>query len=120
MDDEKARRLKQLSDHLFRYALVAGEESPRLEKPEQYREVFYDLLSETCSYLEEKGFQTEVHIDWEERRIRTDRTYVARILDNITSNIVKYANKNETQVVILRNKSAVSFQVELITGLQIE
>ena len=40
-----------------------------------------------------EGFQTEVHIDWEERRIRTDRTYVARILDNITSNIVKYANK---------------------------
>lgn len=116
--DEKARRLKQLSDHLFRYALVAGEESPRLEKPEQYREVFYDLLSETCSYLEEKGFQTEVHMDWEAKRIRADRTYVVRILDNITSNIVKYACKNEP-VVICCDVSCGAVRLTFVNGIGI-
>ena len=116
--EEKARRLKQLSDHLFRYALVAGEESPRLEKPEQYREVLYDLLSETCSYLEEKGFQTEVHMDWEEKRIRADRTYVVRILDNITSNIVKYACKNEP-VVICCDVSCGAVRLTFVNGIGI-
>ena len=116
--DEKARRLKQLSDHLFRYALVAGEESPRLEKPEQYRELFYDLLSETCSYLGEKGFQTEVHMDWEAKRIRADRTYVVRILDNITSNIVKYAGKNEP-VVICCDVSCGAVRLTFVNGIGI-
>ena len=107
-----------MSDHLFRYALVAGEESPRLEKPEQYREVFYDLLSETCSYLGEKGFQTEVHMDWEAKRIRADRTYVVRILDNITSNIVKYAGKNEP-VVICCDVSCGAVRLTFVNGIGI-
>ena len=105
-------------DRVYTRDLFTLEESPRLEEPEQYREVFYDLLSETCSYLEEKEFQTEVHIDWEERRIRTDRTYVARILDNITSNIVKYAGKNEP-VVICCDVSCGAVRLTFVNGIGI-
>lgn len=30
-----------------------------LEDPESFEILFYDLLSETCSYLQQRGFQTE-------------------------------------------------------------
>ena len=49
--NKKAYRLKQLVDHLFEYALVAGDEEIELEEPELFETVFFDLFSETCNYL---------------------------------------------------------------------
>lgn len=43
--DRKARRMKQLSDHLFEYALITGEEEVKLEEPRPLSAVFYDLPS---------------------------------------------------------------------------
>ena len=48
--DRKARRMKQLTNHLFEYSLTAGEEEVQLEEPETCETLFYDLFSETCSY----------------------------------------------------------------------
>ena len=96
---QKASRLKQLSDHLFEYALIAEDAGIQLEQPEEYKSLFYDLLSETCSYLEQKGFQAEAHLEWKSRQIRVDENYVARILDNITSNIVKYGQKERPVII---------------------
>ena len=42
--DQKTRRMKQLTDHLFEYALVTGETEVKLEEPESFETVFYDLL----------------------------------------------------------------------------
>lgn len=38
--------MKQLSDHLFEYALITGEEEVKLEEPRPLSAVFYDLPSE--------------------------------------------------------------------------
>ena len=57
--DKKSRRMKQLIDHLFEYSLVTGETEIQLEDPETYEVLFYDLFSETCSYLEQSGFRVE-------------------------------------------------------------
>lgn len=91
---QKARRLKQLSDHLFEYALVSEDSRIQMEEPEVYKTFFYDLLSETCSYLEQKGFHTEPDMKWEPKKIQVDEMYLSRIMDNITSNILKYARKD--------------------------
>lgn len=90
--DQKTRRMKQLTDHLFEYALVAGESKVSLEEPVPFDVVFYDLLSETCVYLEQSGFRTELDFEWKKEKIRVNTEYVIRILDNITSNLVKYAD----------------------------
>lgn len=90
--DKKARRLKQLSDHLFEYALIAGTAEVKLEKPLGIAAVFYDLLSETVSYLEEQGFCAALDFVWKECCIQINRDYIIRIFDNLTSNIVKYAD----------------------------
>ena len=54
--EEKTYRMKQLSDRLFEYSLVTSEPEVELEEPEVLKGVFYDLLSETCAYLEQSGF----------------------------------------------------------------
>lgn len=89
--DRKAYRIKQLTDYLFKYSLVTGESAVSLEEPESFSVLFYDLLSETCSYLEQKGIQIRSEVEWKECRCQVYTDYVARIMDNITSNIIKYA-----------------------------
>lgn len=89
---QKALQVKERTDGLLKYSLG----SPREKKTEMeegpFKEAFYDLLSETCGYLEQRGFQTELHTDWPQGQIRYNTDYLVRIMDNIMSNIVKYAD----------------------------
>lgn len=97
--DRKAHRMKQLTDHLFEYSLVTGESEVSLEEAESFSVLFYDLFSETCNYLEQKGFQIRSKVEWKECRCQIYTDYVARIMDNITSNIIKYANLEKPVVI---------------------
>lgn len=90
--DRKAHAMKQLTENLFEYSLVTGENDIELEKAEQYEVIFYDLFSETCIYLEEKGLSVEFKVEWSGNKVRISSDYIIRIMDNITSNIVKYAD----------------------------
>lgn len=92
--DKKACRMKQLTDHLFEYSLITGEAEVKLEEAESYEVLFYDLFSETCSYLEQKGFHIAFHVKWIGREVQISTDYMMRIMDNITSNIIKYANSS--------------------------
>lgn len=91
--NRKAHQIKQLSDHIFEYALVSSEEEAVLEEPQQLQMVFYDLLSEMASYLEQQGFEIVQELKWGQDKIRICSDYIVRILDNIMSNITKYADK---------------------------
>lgn len=93
--NKKAHRLKQLTDNLFEYSLVSGEEDIVLEKPEMLETVFYDLFSETCAYLEQRGFTVDFKVEWRNCRVRVSTDYIMRIMDNVTSNILKYADVRE-------------------------
>lgn len=90
--DRQACKMKQLTDHLFEYSLAAGETEIELEAPESFEVLFYDLLSETCSYLQQRGFQAECEVEWTGCSTRVHMDYVTRVMDNITSNIIKYAD----------------------------
>jgi signal transduction histidine kinase len=96
---QKARRMKQLTDHLFEYSLVAGEEEVQLENPDTCKPLFYDLFSEICSYLEQQGFHVLFQMDWPGQRIRISTHYVIRIMDNLMSNIMKYADPSVPVVI---------------------
>lgn len=93
--DRKARRMKQLTDHLFEYSLITGETEVQMEEPELYEVVLYDLFSETCSYLKQKGFQVVFRVQWVDRKIQVSNDYLMRIMDNITSNIIKYGDPSQ-------------------------
>lgn len=111
--DGKARRMKQMSDHLFEYSLVSENARVELEEPELFEVLFYDLFSEMCSYLEQYGFQVKFQVVWIARNIRVNTGYIARIMDNITSNIVKYASDREPVVIgSLEGREMAGFFIE--------
>ena len=111
--DQKTRRMKQLSDRIFEYSLVTSEVEISLAEPASFESVFYDLLSETCAYLEQRGYRTEIDCKWEKRIVRINPDYLIRIFDNITSNIVKYADVSDpVKVCSVYTEKEVGFSFE--------
>lgn len=94
--DRKAHQMKQLSDRLFEYSLITGATEVELEAPLLFQQAFYDLLSETTSYLEQKGFSVQLELDWQPRYVSVNQDYISRIFDNLTSNLLKYADAGQT------------------------
>lgn len=92
--ERKTRRMKQLADNLFEYSLVSSDQEIELEEAENEKILFYDLFSETTSYLEQQGYQVDFLVKWNEVRLKINTDYISRILDNVTSNIQKYADKS--------------------------
>ena len=92
--ERKTRRMKQLADNLFEYSLVSSDREIQLEDPENEKVIFYDLFSETISYLEQQGYQVDFCVKWREVKIQVNMDYISRILDNVTSNIQKYADRD--------------------------
>ena len=96
--EKKARQIKRLSDNIFEYALITEETKAELGELQTLRELFYDPLSEMTAYLGERGYTVELRPDTgsgsERRQIRVNEEYINRIMDNIVSNIEKYADKS--------------------------
>ena len=62
--ERKTRRMKQLADNLFEYSLVSSDQEIELEEAENEKMLFYDLFSETTSYLEQQGYQVDFLVNW--------------------------------------------------------
>ena len=106
--NQKALQLKERADSLLDYSLRLMKEKKEEMEGASFTEVFYDLLSETCGYLGQRGFRTELQIMWSDFRIRYNPDYVVRIMDNIMSNIVKYADpKYPVRIADVNEKDAV-------------
>lgn len=109
--DGKAAQIKQLAENLFEYSLVSrGQEIVR-DKPAPFREVFHDSLSEMAAYLGQRGFSFELELDWPALSVAVHPPYIKRIIDNIASNIVKYADPSKPigiKTALLENGAALS------------
>lgn len=90
--DAKAAQIKQLSENIFEYSLISREQTVQLDSPAPFRNVFHDVLSEMAAYLGQRGFSFRLELDWPEARIAVHPPYVKRLLDNLTSNLLKYAD----------------------------
>lgn len=90
--DGKIAQIKQLAENIFEYSLVPGEPRIILEAALPFREVFHDPLSEMAGYLEGQGIKLQLETQWPEGAIRPYSPYIRRLMDNIASNLVKYAD----------------------------
>lgn len=90
--DQKTKQLKVMSDRLFNYALINVDQEVKLEKRGTLQDIFFDPLSEMCGYLEQRGFEIKPVFLFQDTEFDVHEAYVARIIDNVTSNIVKYAD----------------------------
>lgn len=91
-------RLKNLSDDMFRYFLVFGGDI-EVEMSEYSAKTLFDqLFTEHILLLNEKGYSFDVAGVQEINTgvyVRTDAPKMMRVVDNIFSNIHKYADRGE-------------------------
>ena len=94
--ESTAMRLKELSDDMFRYFLVFGEGNINPELAEyNAKTLFEQLLFEHILLLNEKGYSVSVsdsNAISADVSVVTDAPKVMRVVDNIFSNIYKYAD----------------------------
>ena len=97
--DAKARQIKQLSDNLFEYALVTRDTVAVLDPPAHFSEIFEGPLTELVETLQQRGFACALELGEEDVLLSVNGQYVRRILDNITSNLLKYADPQSVVMV---------------------
>ena len=90
--DGKIAQIKQLSDNIFEYSLIARGQQIPLEAPRPVRDIFHDTLSEMAAVLERQGFFFDLDLDWPAASLSVSSQYVKRVADNLVSNLSKYAD----------------------------
>ena len=88
----KAYQIKERSDRLLGFSISQENREEQVLEKGTFSEVFHDLLSEMCGYLEQNGFTVKLNTLLPEVEITYNMDHVVRIMDNIASNIVKYAD----------------------------
>ena len=88
----KARQIKQLSDNLFEYALVTRDTVVQLDAPARFSQIFEEPLAEMVEMLQQRGFACALELGSEDVLLTVRAQYIRRILDNIGSNLIKYAD----------------------------
>ena len=88
----KVEQMRSLADHLFRYALSSGETSAGHTEAVTLEAGVGDALSELAACLTQRGFQVKADLPWDDRQVAVDCEGAARVLDNLTSNLLKYAD----------------------------
>lgn len=91
---EKSVQMKEISEHILQYSLSKKDLKMPEIQPVSFRIALFDRLSEMTDYLSQCGFTVECGIDWKETPIGINELYLDRVLDNIVSNIEKYAEKS--------------------------
>ena len=95
--ESTAMRLKQLSDDMFKYSLAFGETEKSVRLEEYDAETLFDqLFAEHILLMSEMGYDISYGPDGEDIRagsvVNTDAPNLMRIIDNIFSNLRKYAD----------------------------
>lgn len=95
--DEKALQIRDMADRILKYSLQSQQTEPLALEQMPFQAVFFDALSDICAGLKQQGF--EVHPALFENsgeagiEISIEANYINRILDNIYSNLLKYASR---------------------------
>jgi len=88
----RAMQIKSQSDSLFYHFLVDKDSAPAPVCEEDLKAVFPDVLSDFVCTLEAKGFTVETTGEWPDAKSKVNIEYLTRIMDNLLSNILKYAD----------------------------
>ncbi|MBE6644164.1 MAG: HAMP domain-containing histidine kinase [Ruminococcaceae bacterium] len=112
--EKTALRLKKLSDDMFKYLLVFGD-SVRPSELEEYDGITLteQLLTEHILLLRERGYDVKFTAPEDARvTVLTNAPDLMRIIDNLFSNIRKYADPSspvEVKVVFGEDRAVMSF-----------
>ena len=89
----KTTQIRDLSNQLFDFFLINSENPMKLEEPENVEYALGEYLSELCGLLEMDGYHVSIEkLYWEPVQIQICTDFAGRIIDNLVSNIKKYAH----------------------------
>ena len=89
----KTVQIRDLSNQLFEFFLIHSENPMKLEKPEYAEYALGEYLSELCGLLAINGYSFNIeNLSWHPVKICINTDYMGRIINNIFSNIIKYAD----------------------------
>lgn len=129
---DKVIQIRNLSDQMFEYFFVNSQHKVELEEPEDIFSAFGDYLSELCVLLEDEGFTVDTEmLEWNPAAVRINTDLFGRIMNNIISNIEKYASRNnpiQVQIlyeenytgILIRNTVAQTEQTAHKTGIGLQ
>lgn len=104
----KTLQIRDLSNQLFDFFLINSESPMKLETPETVEYALGEYLSELYGLLEMEHFLVSVEeLYWEPVEVQISTDYVGRIIDNLVSNIKKYADPS--MPVVLSSKYTESY-----------
>lgn len=97
----KAQQLKVLSDQLFEQALVTEDQEKAQGECVQVQYALEDLISDSIALLESQGYTVNCKIEWNLVSVRANSDYLMRIMNNINTNLLKYADtKKEISITV--------------------
>ena len=92
--EEKVYRMKDLAETLLNYSIHPDSERRIELEKEDFADAFYEMQSETASYLARQGIRTQTEMEWRHLAVAVQPDYPARIFENLVSNLVKYADRS--------------------------
>lgn len=98
---KKTEDIKELTDRMFEYALVA-EETETPEMTWLSTDFAGQCLTENCDFIRLAGFTASLKLSETTGVLQSDKTMLKRIFNNLFSNILKYGDKKHTVEVFAR------------------
>lgn len=92
--DKKSQRLKKLTEDLVEASKVSSGNVKLNIEEINLKELINQSIGEFKDRFEEKNLTIETNMPVEEIKIRADNRYLYRIIENLFSNITKYALEN--------------------------
>lgn len=92
--EEKTYQIRDMADRILEYSMQKIEENPETVKRQRVEEALAEPLADACACLKQQGFRVQTDLNWEEADIMVNPEYLLRIMDNISSNLLKYAGRN--------------------------
>ena len=90
-----------------------------LDPPARFSQIFEEPLTEMVGELQERGFVCALELGEEDDTLTVKEQYVRRILDNITSNLLKYADPAQdisVRFVKENGKAGLAFENAVLPG----
>lgn len=116
--EKTALRLKELSDDMFRYFLVFGNKELEVDIQDYDAATLLEqLLSDHIQLLRENGYVMSVHtVGTVSGCVRTDAPKLSRIIDNVFSNLRKYADP-QVAITLTIESTAEALQLSLTNAI---
>lgn len=110
---DKAYRIRDLTGELFRYFLVFSKKEQDVHMEEYDAQILLEqLLGEALIDLHSHGFDTRVEGLEQSCTLRTDVSLLKRVVDNIVSNIMKYADPEQPLTCTVRADGLLHIRME--------